>query len=134
MGGDWAQFDPARWPVELLPALDEIGRSHADGTRIFNDLNFGGFLIYHAPRLRVFVDDRCSLYGTEFLLAYDRARREEPDQIDRWQAQYGFDYALVEAGGPFDRRLAGAAPWTLLGRTPAAALYQRRMGVPPSMR
>ena len=90
IGRGWARFDPARWPVELLPALDKINGSSPEGTRIFNDLNFGGFLIYHAPRLRVFVDDRCPLYGTEFLLAYDRARRKDPAQIDRWRRQYGF--------------------------------------------
>ena len=126
VGRDWARLDPARWPIELLPTLGEIDRSHADGTRIFNDLNFGGFLIYHAPRLRVFVDDRCSLYGTGFLQAYERARLEDPAQIDRWQEQYGFEYALVETGGLFDRYLSAAAPWSLVDRTPAATLYQRR--------
>ncbi len=134
VGRGWARFDPARWPVELLPKLSEIDRSAAEGTPIFNDLNFGGFLIYHAPRLRVFVDDRCSLYGADFLQAYDRARREEPAQIDRWQRQYGFAYALVETGGEFDRYLSAAMAWTPLGRTPAATLYERRMGVPPSIR
>ena len=82
IGRGWARFDPAHWPIELLPALDEINRSSPEGTPIFNDMNFGGFLIYHAPRLRVFVDDRCSLYGTDFLLAYDPcpARGSGPDR------------------------------------------------------
>ena len=61
-----------------------------------------------------------------FLQAYDHARRENPAQLDRWQQQYGFDYALVEAGGQFDRHLAGASHWTRLARTPAATLYQRK--------
>ena len=61
IGHGWARFDPAHWPIELLPTLDEINRSSPEGTRIFNDMNFGGFLIYHAPRLRVFIDDRCPL-------------------------------------------------------------------------
>ena len=125
VGRGWARFDPARWPVELVPKLEEIDRSNVDGTPIFNDLNFGGFLIYHAPRLRVFIDDRCSLYGGDFLEAYDHARRENPAQLDRWQQQYGFDYALVETGGPFDSYLAGAASWAPLARTPAATLYRR---------
>ena len=61
VGRGWARFDRAVWPVALLPQLDEINRSAAEGTLIFNDLKFGGFLIYHEPRLRVFVDDRCPL-------------------------------------------------------------------------
>ena len=134
VGRGWARFDPACWPVALLPQLDEINRSAAEGTPIFNDLNFGGFLIYHEPRLRVFVDDRCSLYGAEFLQAYDRARREAPAEIERWRRQYGFRYALVETGGPFDRYLSSTPAWTLLGRTPAAALYERDIGVPATIR
>jgi hypothetical protein len=124
VGSGWARFDSTRWPVELLPRLREIDRSSAEGTRIFNDLNFGGFLIYHTPRLRIFVDDRCPLYGTEFLLDYTRARREDPAQIDRWQRQYGFSYALVEAGGRFDGFLRDSREWALVDRSPAAALYR----------
>ncbi len=78
LGRGWARFDRDRCPVELLPQLDEIARSNEDGLRIFNDMNFGGFLIFHEPRMRVFIDDRCPLYGTEFLRAYDHARRDDP--------------------------------------------------------
>ena len=89
----------------------------ATATRIFNDLNFGGFLIYHAPRLRVFVDDRCSLYGGEFLGAYDRARREDPAQIDRWQRTVRLPLRLGrdrQAVRPLPGR--NQAHWELLGR------------------
>ena len=104
------------------------------GSPIFNDLNFGGFLIYHQPRLRVFVDDRCSLYGSEFLQAYEHARREAPAEIERWRRQYGFRYALVESDGQFDRYLSSHPAWTQLGRTPAAALYGRDIGLPAAIR
>ncbi len=134
VGRGWAQFDAARWPVALLPQLDAIHRQSEDGTPIFNDLNFGGFLIDHAPRLRVFVDDRCALYGGEFLTRYDLARREDPAQIERWRRQYGFRFALVESGGRFDRYLAGSEAWRLVARTPPAALYQSRMGDVPDVR
>ena len=125
VGRGWARLDSERWPVELLPALREINRSNADGTRIFNDLNFGGFLIYHAPRLRVFVDDRCPLYGTKFLWDCENARCEEPAQIDRWQQQYDFHYALVRTGEPLDRYLSKSAGWRLVKRCTAASLYRQ---------
>jgi hypothetical protein len=133
VGRGWARFDSARWPVELLPKLTEISPSDSDGARIFNDLNFGGFLIYHAPRLKVFIDDRCSLYGVDFLQAYDRARTGDPAQVDRWQQQYGFGYALVQTDGRFDRYLAGSSAWSSRGRTPVATLYEHRMGGTPSV-
>jgi hypothetical protein len=125
VGRDWARFDPAEWPIELVSKLGEIDRSSEDGARIFNDMNFGGFLIYHAPRLRVFIDDRCPLYG-DLLLSYNRARCKEPAQIDQWQRQYGFRYALVKTGEPFDRYLSGAADWNLVERAQAAALYRHK--------
>ncbi len=134
VGRGWVRFDHDRQPVELLPQLDEIARSNKDGVRVFNDMNFGGFLIYHQPRMRVFIDDRCALYGTDFLQAYDHARREDPAQIDRWQRRYDFRHALVETGGNFDRHLRSSAAWTILGRTPAATLYQHRLGVSAPVR
>ncbi len=140
IGYGWARFDPARWPVELLPALRQINDSSPEGTRIFNDLNFGGLLIYHTPRLRIFVDDRCPLYGTKFLLECERARCKDPAQIDRWQRQYGFRYALVQSDSrlvrsdrpvtpndsPFDRYLSESSQWRLMERSPVAALYRRQ--------
>ena len=74
------------------------------------------------------------LYGGDFLLAYDRARREDPAQLDRWQQQYDFRLALVETGTPltpFDRHLQDAAQWTLIRRTPIAALYKRQADPAP---
>ena len=134
IGRGWARFDSACCPVGLLPELDRINRSAKEGERIFNDMNFGGFLIYSAPRLRVFVDDRCSLYGGRFLQAYDYARREDPTRLDRWRRQYGFRHALVETGGPFDRRLAVTPHWTPVACTPAATLYRWRMGLSSPIR
>ncbi len=125
VGRGWARLDSAYWPVELLPELEKINRESPDGTRIFNDLGLGGFLIYHTPRLRVFIDDRCALYGHDLLPAYDHARRENPARIDRWHDQYGFPYALVVTGSPFDRYLDQSDAWVPIRRAPAATLYRR---------
>ena len=125
VGRGWARFDPRLWPVELLAELRDIDRKSAQSTPIFNDLTFGGFLIYHAPRMRVFVDDRCALYGSDFLTAYDHARRWQPDQLEQWQRQYDFRHALVATGANFDRYLDDAPEWVAVRRTPAATLYRR---------
>jgi hypothetical protein len=119
----WVRFSPTRWPVELLGALARIQQAEPPGTPIFNDMAFGGFLIYGAPRLRVFIDDRCELYGGSFLAEYDEARRGAPARIDQWRRRYGFRYALVESNTPFDRHLANHPDWALVGRTRVAALY-----------
>ena len=126
LGRGWVQMDPTHWPVDLLPELQRYARSHPDGTPIFNDMLFGGFLIYHTPELRVFIDDRCELYGDEWLLAYTQALREDPAQFDRWARQYGFELALVSPESAFDAYLSRAAGWELQARSPAAMLYRRR--------
>ncbi len=119
----WVRFAPTRWPVELRGELARIQQAEPPGTPIFNDMAFGGFLIYHAPRLRVFIDDRCELYGGPFLEEYDDARRGAPARIDSWRRRFGFRYALVESNTPFDRYLAHHPDWAQLGRTRVAALY-----------
>lgn len=124
IGHGWVKIDSMRMPVDLLPALRKINRSSEPGTRIFNDLRFGGFLIYYTPRLRVFVDDRCPLYGSEFLLNYDRSRLGNPSEIERWRLEYGFGHAMVETGGMFDGYLSRSAGWNVVERSPAATLYR----------
>ncbi|MCR4414134.1 MAG: hypothetical protein NUV77_17090 [Thermoguttaceae bacterium] len=119
----WARFSPSRWPVELLGELARIQQIEPAGTPIFNDMAFGGFLVYHAPRLRVFIDDRCELYGGSFLAEYDEARRGAPARIDPWRKRHGFRYALVESNTPFDWYLVSHPDWALIGRTRVAALY-----------
>ncbi|MBW1860113.1 MAG: hypothetical protein JRI70_08590 [Deltaproteobacteria bacterium] len=128
-GSGWAKLDPRHWPIELVPALKDYEKSQPVGTPIFNNMRFGGFLIYFtpglrvfiAPGLRVFIDDRCELYGDERLMAYVHA---QPSRFEDWVKRYGFDMALVKSG-PFDRYLKGAEGWDVVKQTSAATLYRR---------
>jgi hypothetical protein len=124
VGQGWAVLDPAHWPVDLLPALRAENATARQ--RIFNDLRFGGFLIRYAPDYEVFIDDRCELYGNDFLLAYDQAARENPAQIEAWRGQYGFQHALVLTGSAFDGHLRQSPEWTLVAESPAASLFRHR--------
>jgi hypothetical protein len=123
VGSGWVRLDPTYWPVETLPRLQE----EPEGSPIFNDMLFGGFLIYEPPHLRVFIDDRCELYGDDFIEEYCEAELHHPERIEVWAKKYGFELALVkpspEAG--FDGYLSKASGWTELKRTKAAVLYQR---------
>jgi hypothetical protein len=49
----------------------------------------GGFLIDYTPGLRVFIDDRCELYGDEWLLNYVHALESDPAQVERWRSNTG---------------------------------------------
>ncbi len=125
-GRGWAMLDRRYWPVDLLPELRAYERAHSPGTPIFNEMLFGGFLIYHTPGLRVFIDDRCELYGDEGLLAYAGALEHDPAQLNRWARNYGFELALTETGSSFDRYLEKAPGWIVVRRVHAAALYRKR--------
>jgi hypothetical protein len=68
-GRGWAELDRDHWPVALLPQLREYEREHP-GAGVFNDMTYGGFLIYFTPQLRVFIDDRCELHGNDRIREY----------------------------------------------------------------
>ncbi len=125
VGRGWAKLDPKHWPVELLPVLRQAEREHPEGTRIFNEFLFGGFLIYFTPGLKVFIDDRCELYGDDWLMQFSKAMRSNPERIDHWQETYGFPYALVATGTAFDRYLGQASGWVVVKKTDVAMLYKR---------
>jgi hypothetical protein len=125
IGHGWVKVDPKRFPVELLPELRKYEHEHPKGTPIFNEMSFGGFIIYYTPGLRVFIDDRCELYGDEGLMQYAHAYEKEPSQVDQWAKEYGFDIALTERESGFDRYLETAGGWRLVHRTAAATLYRK---------
>ncbi len=130
IGHGWATLDPSYWPVALLPRLRAIQHSRPEGTPIFNEYLDGGFLIYHTPGLRVFVDDRCELYGDQWLLQYVQAERGQDTarQIAEWERTYPrFDYALTRSGSAFEAYFHRSDQWQLLEQTPTAALYRRKI-------
>ncbi|AMV40695.1 hypothetical protein [Planctomyces sp. SH-PL62] len=125
LGRGWARLDPAYWPVELLPELRRCERRYPLGSRIFNDYTLGGFLIYFTPGLKVFMDDRCEVYGDTWLERFARADSDEPELMDEWLEEYRIDDVFVLSGSGFDRHIAGRPGWSLVGRSPAANLYHR---------
>lgn len=134
-GRGWAQHSPAKWPVDLLPELREHQFERPGGTRIFNENLYGGFLIYHVPGYKVFVDDRCELYGDAFLVRFVDAEgglilslfQSPQEPFDAWEKDYGrFDFALVETGAAFDLALREQpASWRVIRETPTATFYRR---------
>lgn len=120
----WATPSPETAPLELLPRINEYAERHPDGTPIFNDMAFGGFLIYYAPRLRVFIDDRCELYGEDRLARYAIDAHRHPEIIEQWQQHYRFRIALVRADSPIAKYLSGSPRWKETARTQYAVLFE----------
>jgi hypothetical protein len=118
----WASLDSALWPVELLPDLVQL--ESAGESQVFNTLHYGGFLSFFTPGLRSFVDDRCELFGDEFLRSYAQAELREPHNLNDWQSEYEFRHALVRSGSAFDEYLKTQSDWQPLRRARCAVLYR----------
>ena len=121
-GQSLVRLDHTHWPVDLLPELQAYANSHKEGTRIFNDFLMGGFLIFYAPRLKVFIDDRCELYGDDFMLTFFDA---PGCTLEDWSRQYGFDIALTKTGSQYHNYLKSSPNWRLVKETPAGSLYKK---------
>jgi len=125
VGANWAKHDPAHWPMELLPALKQH-EPHAGRNRIFNGYIDGGFLIYHVPGYKVFVDDRCEVFGGAWLKDFVMADAAPAEAIARWEKEYGaFHFALVRVDTGFEKHFAASSEWECVHRTSLAAFYKR---------
>ncbi|MCS7021801.1 MAG: hypothetical protein NZU63_08250 [Gemmataceae bacterium] len=134
IGADWARLSTSVTPIELKEQLQRYAASVPPGTPIFNDANFGGFLIYFTPTLKIFMDDRCELYGDAWLEYYADTLALPPEQLgpifEHWQQRYGFTHALIAATTPassLERYLLYRSDrWHEVARCQAAILFALR--------
>ena len=124
VGRGWARLEPRFYPVELIPDLQNYEHSRPSGTPIFNEMLYGGFLIYYSPGLKVFIDDRCELYGDDGILEYVDAETD-PKKIGAWVQKYRFERALTKNGSGFDAYFRNAKDWKVIAVTESATLYGR---------
>lgn len=147
IGAGQATIDPGLVPTELVGPIRE--RS-APGTPIFNEMAYGGFLIHYLPELKVYIDDRCELYGDDFIAqqqelagAFQEQRRrgEVPtphEELERDLKARGIRLALVIKDRGFDHYFRSLPHlWNLVAATegqvspasvPGAVLYERKRG------
>lgn len=135
VGSGWARLDPDLIPSDLTPEVTAYAASVPPGTPIFNDANLGGYLIYHAPSLKIFMDDRCELYGDDNILFYSKTMGLPPDEFgvvfERWAAKYKFERAIFITNPPeldkppVERYLSTSPLWREVARGKRAAMYER---------
>ncbi len=136
IGYGWARLDPAYVPVDLNGAVGEYAASVPPGTRIYNDANLGGYLIYHAPSLKIFMDDRCELYGDDWMKCYTDTLALAPEQLgpvfEEWAAGFHFDHALIMTNLPEQPKskieqylLSQSGRWKEVARGQRAVMFER---------
>jgi hypothetical protein len=109
--GRWAKFDETYWPADSLPAMRQHEPKPGEPDHLFNDYIDGAYSIYHTPGYKVFVDDRCELFGDDWLAEFVHAGGAGPPEVAtkvaEWQANHGrFDFALTRKGTAFDAYFA----------------------------
>ncbi|MCK5341891.1 MAG: hypothetical protein KAR20_00725, partial [Candidatus Heimdallarchaeota archaeon] len=85
---------------EIFPSQAvEILRNDNDPGKIFNEYNWGGYLIWHLRDYQVFVDGRTDLYGDEIISEWSEILNASPgweNKLEKWDV----DYLLVRSDWP----------------------------------
>ena len=85
---------------ELFPfeAVDILRNTEEPG-RIFNEYNWGGYLIWHLRDYQIFVDGRTDLFGDEIIGVWTHIMNASPgweEKLNSWEV----DYLLVSSDWP----------------------------------
>ena len=112
-------------PGSVPSAAADYVAAHHRGARLFNDFDWGGFLIYRLwPAFSVSIDGRTQVYGEEILRAYGRTHyvrsgwRELLDACDP-------DVILWPAAGPFAMLVRELPGWRVAYEDEIAVVFVR---------
>ena len=118
-------FTVSEAQIKYLPVqvADYIETEHPQGN-MFNSYNWGGYLMFAAPDVPVFVDGRTDLYGDDFLAQYLRTVFLQGD----WRAvldEYDIGFVVIEADGVMAAVLRDEPGWHLAYEDDQAVLFER---------
>jgi hypothetical protein len=103
------RFQSSFFPVAALQTVPE-GGPRPD---VFNDMAWGGYLLYERPDIPVFMDGQTDFYGADLAMDYVAIMNGEP----RWQEkldEYGVGWTLTRPGATLVQLLEASGGWTRL--------------------
>jgi hypothetical protein len=109
-----AHENGASTPAEALA----FARAHGLEGPVFNDINFGDYLIYVG--IAPFIDGRVDMYGDEFVKRY-----ADVGGFPALAAQYGFTWAMLSPRNPHVPLLDNLAGWRRAHADDVAIVYVR---------
>jgi hypothetical protein len=119
------QFEnPVKYPEGALAYIKSNGLQG----RVFHDWVWGGYLIWNAPQLRVFVDGRGDPYAASGVVAdyLAAAYNQNPQYV---LDKYRVEYVLMPVESVMARALEKTSSWTVLYQDSTSVLLRRS---PPS--
>ena len=119
-GGDRYAFEPESFPVRAVAALDELSL-HGN---VFNEMPWGGYLLYARPDIPVFIDGQTDFYGEDLSRDYLRIRHLSPGGLDLLDV-YEVDWILIPPTVPLSQGLSLDSRWRLEYEDTVAKVYAR---------
>jgi hypothetical protein len=114
------KYNQAVFPVQAVSWIE----SNQPAGNLFNDYNWGGYLVWRLRDVPVFVDGRTDLYDDELLADYLHTLAGE----DGWEEtldEFGVGTVLIPNGSGLDRALAQAVGWSWKYADELAVIYVR---------
>jgi hypothetical protein len=113
-----------KFQAENLPmgAVDYLMAERPLGP-IFNDYNWGGYLIWRLPEYPVFVDGRTDLYDDEFLTDYlkiDMAHESWNDKL----TEHNIQLAIISVDSPLANAMQEAENWQEIYQDELSFIFQ----------
>ncbi|MGH7821292.1 MAG: hypothetical protein ACREQ9_16125, partial [Candidatus Binatia bacterium] len=128
----WAPPRSPRWIDHVEPgvfpvgAVDHLAAHPPPRGRVFNDFDWGGFVLYRLfPRVRVSVDGRTPVYGEEVLRPYMRTHFLEPGWEEFIESSDP-DVVLWPAKGSLANLLRELPEWSVEFEDETAVVLRRR--------
>jgi hypothetical protein len=118
------RFEPGtrNAPADAVAELKRLGVA-----RVFNDYDFGGYLI--ANDIATFIDGRTELFGETFVVDHHRAiELIDPDKLLRMLADYDIDATLLRTGSAASKLLDHLDGWQKVHVDSIATIHLRRPG------
>ena len=115
-------LSPPVFPVEAANWLEV----HPPQGNMFNDFNWGGYLLFRSwPRQRVFIDSQSDFYGEPFIRQYAGILGGD----ENWEAelsQYHVDWIIVPPSAGLAEKARLSPNWTMEYEDPVAVIFERR--------
>ncbi len=115
-------LSPQVFPVAAVNWLD----AHPPQGNMFNDFNWGGYLLFRSwPRQRVFIDSQSDFYGEPFIRQYAGILGGDGN----WEAelnQYHVDWIMVPPSAGLAEKARLSPSWMMEYEDPVAVIFERR--------
>jgi hypothetical protein len=118
--GERYAFEPESFPVHAVEALDGLPL-HGN---VFNEMPWGGYLLYTRPEIPVFIDGQTDFYGEDLSRDYLRIRHLAPGGLELLD-KYEVDWVLIPPTVPLSQGLSLDSRWRLEYEDAVAKVYAR---------